>query len=156
MQLELVGFDVLAALGVVAVKPNVDHFARIVDILDELDFTLGLGRAEEAQTHIAPYLQLVVLRGDLSRLLVHVHATAPPEQRHVPVLAWQRGVIYIEVGVARSELCTNCVLDGKSIFFGLKKARLGEPGRCEDLKWVRVLTWLQRLSLRKVDAYLSH
>ena len=42
VQLELVGFDVLTTLGVVAVEPNVDHFARVVHVLNKFDLTLGL------------------------------------------------------------------------------------------------------------------
>ncbi len=42
MQLELVRLDVFTALRVVAVKPDVDHLAWIVNVLNELNFAFGL------------------------------------------------------------------------------------------------------------------
>ena len=57
--------------------------------------------------------------------------------------AWQRGVVHEELGVSRSELCPDRILNGKAIFLGFEKGRLGEPSWREHLEWIRVLSGIQ-------------
>ena len=48
MELKLVALNVLVALGVVAVEPDVDHLARVVLVLDKAHLALTLRRAEQS------------------------------------------------------------------------------------------------------------
>lgn len=157
-EFELVRLDVVLALAVVDVQPNVDHLARVVLVLQETHLTDALRGAEKLDSDArgGPNLQLVVLGRNFLEGLIDVQAAAAPEDGDVEELAGQVGVVYVEPGVARVELGPQRVLQREAVLLGLEEGGLGQPGRRVNLKLVRVLAWLQVLSFGELDHDLLH
>ena len=146
-ELELVGSDLLVALAVVAVEPDVNQVARVVRILRELDLTRAFCRAEEPQPDIALDRQAVVLQRDFLGGLVDVNSATSPEQGHVVVLSGEVGVVYEVAVVARRHLRPNRVLNREPVLNRLENGRLRKPVWRVYLERVGVLAWLQVLAV---------